>query len=80
MGWTKRDGTEIPPKIKIIGRKTDVDAVRYLFEMICRQVEEADRLSYYKKGVYGVEDKKSWSHAFKLGCATEIRSRLYLEW
>lgn len=80
MGWTGRDGTVIPPKIKIIGRKSDVDSVRYLFEMVSRQVEEAARRSYYQKGVYGVEDKKSWAHAFKLGCATEIRSRLYVEW
>lgn len=66
--------------IKIIGRKSDVDSVRYLFQMISRQVEEAAVRSYYKKGVYGIEDKKSWSHSFKLGCATEIRSRLYREY
>lgn len=79
LGWKYKDKS-VPPKIKIIGRKSDVDSVRYLFEMISRQVEEAARRSYYQKGVYGVEDKKSWGHAFKLGCATEIRSRLYLEW
>lgn len=61
------------PRIMMIGRDLDVKAARYLFDLICPQVEDlAERA--WQVGGYG--DTRKFMHAFRLGCSITIYSRL----
>lgn len=72
--------------IRFIGRKSDVQAARYLYDLIAPQVDRLAEQIWHQ--TYEVVDfdrqmttfeapnRKSWLHAFRLGCAKEIRRRM----
>lgn len=79
--------------IRFIGRKSDVDSARYLYGLISPQVERLAQIAYNEKFVISVfldgfdpidqdstiTNRKSWTHAFKIGCARTIKNRMVAE-
>jgi hypothetical protein len=66
-------------QIMLIGRDQDVKAAKYLFDLICPQVEElAKRAWDLESRFYAPEhgDCRRFLHAFRLGCSQTIRDRL----
>lgn len=63
------------PDITLIGRERDVQAARYLFDLIERQVEPLADDCFLRDADWEA-DKRRWKHAFRLGCADAIYGRL----
>jgi len=61
------------PEIRMIGRDLDVKGARYLFDLICPQVESLAQRAWQAEG-YG--DTRRFMHAFRLGCSVTIYNRL----
>lgn len=69
-------GYGVKGRFDIVGRKRDIDAVRYLFMMLRGEIERlAD--AWERDNVYdGMPLAKQAKTNFKLGAATEIQSRM----
>lgn len=63
-------------EIALIGRKSDVQGARYLFDLIAPQVERLADETWDRVGQFNPYDKRSWMHAFRLGCASTVRERM----
>lgn len=65
--------------ISLIGRESDVQGARYLFDLIAPQVEQLADEQWNRVGQFNSYDKRSWMHAFRLGCASTVRERMELQ-
>jgi len=60
-------------RLMVSGRKSAVDTVLYMFDYLCA---ETDRLAEDCYVTRGSGTPRTWKHAFRLGCAGVISSRL----
>ncbi len=59
--------------IRLVGRKSDVQSAKYLYDMILPQIEDLAERSY---NWFIPEGKKTWMHSFRLGCAEVVAYRI----
>lgn len=71
-------------EIRLLGRPADIQATRYLFDLISLQVEQTGErcfavFAYEEYGAFGKPEfgeKRQWMHAFRLGCSRVVRQRM----
>lgn len=59
-------------KITIMGRQSDIDAVTYLYQALCREITRLCKLEAGKVFEPGEDGKRAWCTAFRIGAANEI--------
>jgi hypothetical protein len=67
--WAKKSGKN---QLEIVGRKSDIDVVRFLYNSIVTQVEILSKASLLKGEGHG----KTYSNNFKFGAVSAVISRL----
>lgn len=64
--------------LRIIGRAADVDAARYLYAYLVREIERLTRAAWNGRHSHAkaMESARAWKNAFRSGAASEIARRL----
>lgn len=62
--------------LRLIGRRRDVQAAAYLFDLIRLQVERLAEASWSQSNAPSVASPRAWKNAFRLGCVETINARL----
>lgn len=64
------------PRLEFIGRKSDLDASRYLFNVIFNQIESLTEYTWATNGILTGVHGKTWKNSFRIGALSCISARL----